>query len=1364
MELRTIVKSVRVSLLMLSVAAMTLGGCGKKRSKEFVQGDGEHINAISEFDGKTFTMTTGEKLFKGETSRADTLEVLDGFKDVNSLDSVAFDIPSSLLEGLDLSDFHFYGKENHTYEVQYKLTDNMIILSKVAPQEDIPSQEMTYAESLGNGRYAVPMLGLPVSYATVEEVKDAKGKDTRRIATFGKKFKNEATHFKADQNAITYFKTEPKLDLLKADFFNSTDEWYYTKTLIGRPINSEETLGEQLAALRMKFVRTNNSILGVDLNIAPEQTVLDPEKTVIALEIPVEWADFKLTTTGAAAFLEETKITNGTPGARFWANRAYGLLDFNNADRLQMSQTQENKLEKLEISENYISFTIYQSSTGFTYQYSMVKAKKPVEGQVLYGDDKENFHFFADLRKVINGSLNTQVSDIEKLVHTQRIYPDNGEIVFHISKNTPEIPAYIQSIKDAVQAWDDAFAKADVGIRVRLADKRVELGDVRYHKIIFYGYEIDAGNLLGVGPSVGDSRTGEVFSASTHIFLRTYREGLIRNIRSYLRDQLGLYKDKRITGIEAFDKAEGEVIRAGALVMAGNSVKTADFDGYMATKYPQYVTQKVKSPVDVVTSSKIPVVDQFDAKTLYDLVSPAKSCSFASIAASANSFKRLEERCLGGKTALSDYVDRLKAANQSSDEVVYNVDGEHDAILACANVMMQEQLFSTLVHEMGHNFGLGHNFAASSDAKNFPRNDKGEVVSPYSSVMDYPDDDFDNFHQVGPYDVAAIRYLYGRKAETEDGEIIAIPREKSIKTTMAELGKKPRAFRVCNDVEAGLNGTDMFLDPMCARWDVGANPVEVTRWAIAQIHAGHILNGYLYNNRTMWSASGSTYFDRLRRIYEQWRYLIENRVNGRYLTAFATGDDYHAAMKKIVDEEAARGNTTYRDYYEASRMIYEFARDIVFQPIRFCVLQGEGRQPTPIEFIRLRSKIFETKNETVQTCEQAKPHLPDLMALGFMGGPEVLPQQFELNQAGSNLQPLELTLDPNEMASRIKRSGFEDWDGVNFGLNPIYAQGIMNLKNGAMGLLFDRAPRLVTGARRNFLPAMVDEPGNRQEIANLVRDRILKGESWSRLGFKDLNGFIPAFAESRNLNNILVFNMLKLTDGPESTGQFRAQFSTTRYNNFDINSGTSDIIDIISRGDSYWYNLGVLSVGRRGTYAHEILTKLNRLEQAYRVGAYRAANRPLEGELVTANNDGEFQLALQAQIDGLKGEGSDELTTEQQVSASLAALVQSMVTFSLYPQNDQVVAFARLLQTDLAAAAAGGASVDLMAVASGAVKKFFQGNLGNTIRFEMAFSQADPENFDAQSQFLRAGAVGSWDDMLGIDTGNNTFANRPREE
>ena len=84
-------------------------------------------------------------------------------------------------------------------------------------------------------------------------------------------------------------------------------------------------------------------------------------------------------------------------------------------------------------------------------------------------------------------------------------------------------------------------------------------------------------------------------------------------------------------------------------------------------------------------------------------------------------------------------------------------------------------VMSTLSHELGHAFGLMHNFKGSTDAANYEFADATEKTGRnYSSIMDYMSDAEMAYKGPGPYDMHAIRAGYTGFIELSPG-ILANP-------------------------------------------------------------------------------------------------------------------------------------------------------------------------------------------------------------------------------------------------------------------------------------------------------------------------------------------------------------------------------------------------------------------------------------------------------------------------------------------------------------------------------------------------------------------------------------------------------------
>mgnify|MGYP006271139125 CR=1 FL=1 len=263
---------------------------------------------------------------------------------------------------------------------------------------------------------------------------------------------------------------------------------------------------------------------------------------------------------------------------------------------------------------------------------------------------------------------------------------------------------------------------------------------------------------------------------------------------------------------------------------------------------------------------------------------------------------------------------------------------------------LKEEVFkAVMLHEVGHNVGLRHNFEGTWDAVNFPdtfwelettaglsEEGKLEARQPeykYSSIMDYHGRVNGDFHGLGKYDAAAIAFGYGQLVE-----IFA--------DTSVQGGDALREFRFANDYRDLLTGDDPYFDsleqlssrdyveldwtqpelsrdqlraitesevpykfcsdefvnmiPTCRSFDMGANPLEQMAAATARYKNYWVFDRFLRNrvvldqNRALTPAQMA--FDTASQIYKYW-YLYNSQDPDFYetergqemISAFAQG-------------------------------------------------------------------------------------------------------------------------------------------------------------------------------------------------------------------------------------------------------------------------------------------------------------------------------------------------------------------------------------------------------------------------------------------------------------------------------------------
>lgn len=195
------------------------------------------------------------------------------------------------------------------------------------------------------------------------------------------------------------------------------------------------------------------------------------------------------------------------------------------------------------------------------------------------------------------------------------------------------------------------------------------------------------------------------------------------------------------------------------------------------------------------------------------------------------------------------------------------------------NLMLnfKQAVMSTLSHELGHAFGLLHNFTGSTDVANYEFSGE-ETNRNYSSIMDYMSDIEQHYAGPGPYDVQAVRAAY-------TGLVPVNPNVQAIDaTTLQNLSTKVKAGEIklvkgstgllvsIDDAVKALGATSLIhfnkdtvnpknllqhfaqchdgivgSDIMCARFDNGGSPQEIVQNKIADYARSYANRYYVYD-------------------------------------------------------------------------------------------------------------------------------------------------------------------------------------------------------------------------------------------------------------------------------------------------------------------------------------------------------------------------------------------------------------------------------------------------------------------------------------------------------------------------------------
>jgi hypothetical protein len=1042
------------SILALLMINLLLAACNgkvplvpQKRADAFPQGMGQNLLAISEYDNKAFQLTTHESLGKHTSTKAE-LVISDSQSLITQFDFVKVTSESDLV-----GEIPFIGKVNHKYEMKMELDESYLKIFKIGLPNEIPISEHSIATKLSDGRLKIPVLGYAVrGYYAVEHALDDDNKKTHRLLEMPKNSKSEATHFKIDKNAVELFRAQAKTELFPADLFQG--DWYFSETITGISDKKEESFilgfgltsdGEFKDSTKVRLSKNHDSIRAINLNVDGRIDINQEINQSVAFEIPARWVSYKISKNGTGLGLSEEEDSTIS-----WEKREYVLLDLS-ATSSQLNQSRHSKLIDIEISKNFISYTLHNTEKNYRIKYSFLKAgQRNYKSQLALKEDQRKFGYFSKTREFARTSDQYRQSDLQKNTFIQRFNP-NKDIVFHFSKTTPQWLR--DSAVKVIEGWNSAFEAAGAKSKVIIdTTKDVNLGDTRYN-IINLIETLNAGDLFGIAGTIVDPQTGEVISGTANVHITPIKESVVSKVREYILSKINALDDKYV-----FSKDSGYPSqKISALSPKLKGIASSVADALSGTdKLQADLKKSLLNKVNFKSSNYPQLNDSF---------------FFADNYFAADLFQQIEKTC----PKVNAFISKINADREAGRASEMNTAEEQSAIESCVTLLTQEKMMGTLAHELGHTFGLRHNFYASNDSANFSKSTIDGSVIKSSSVMEYPSFEEDRLVNPGPYDVAAIRFGYTNSIEI-DGEnsprIMKLSENLQIDSQLKAKGVKARSFKFCTDEDVD----QVNIDPMCARHDHGTTPLEVVKGIINNYNSTVALHFNRFDRAI--SPAGAQYFTGenisqrifystfvpLKMFYDKWRsHLSQYAGHGNEYLEKLSPSEYQALLKRMSED--ARYKEVFNQYYPASRTVYGFLKQLVFLPIKQCVTENDKQQARVIPLEIIRKEIFANTGKSVHSCSND----------------EVLKML-----AAKNLK-------------LVAETGYFS-DDFKFDISPealFEANDIIGMKYSrlfAMITLVERIPSLnALNLSQGFSPNFSDEPDLRADLERSVVTRIVGG-------------------------------------------------------------------------------------------------------------------------------------------------------------------------------------------------------------------------------------------------------------------------------
>ncbi|MGZ3769687.1 MAG: zinc-dependent metalloprotease [Bdellovibrio sp.] len=606
--------------------------------------------------------------------------------------------------------------------------------------------------------------------------------------------------------------------------------------------------------------------------------------------------------------------------------------------------------------------------TQIIYHYSFTKLNSiasPNYQPVVYpAMDEDAFGFFTSQNRKYD--VDFSHSEASKFNYMNRWNPEKKEIVYYLSDNfnKPEF-------KEIKEATYQAFAKVNNGLEAAGLENRLILkepehkvpGDVRNSMIVLVEDPI-AGGPLGYGPTAANPRTGEILSGRVALYYGNYMQNIryvydevVRELRNRKQQEKQASQDASKPATES--NTDNAKIQLSAQlkyqtklasfmqnVTAGKLVKTVKNKSLQSKEVNTVSRQKAAFAKNSLSKASLPL-SKLNAKNT--LVSDQKSTArdrlsamskYCNYPAELFPFNEILKNTLQSKLGTE-----LKLWNDLSSE-------ERKTVMA---IIMPEVWLPTLVHELGHNMGLRHNFAGSEDKANFYTQEELNKMGvkheiPYSSVMDYGYSELNLLPTLGKYDIAALRFGYKREVDTKDGKTL------TVKTTLKDLANDLKKSSQKNqDDEDSENFEPPFkrysycsdehveVNPNCKRFDKGTNLVEIVDYLIKSYDEMYTTRNFRNGRENFSKARDGAYYGF---IWDQFMYI--RAFMERYESIKA---DAHVSD----DDKAWQTNPFLKQLKEAAIKSGQFFIKVLQTPDTMCAIASKDKPEEILGFQRLET-------------------------------------------------------------------------------------------------------------------------------------------------------------------------------------------------------------------------------------------------------------------------------------------------------------------------------------------------------------------------------------------------------------------------
>ena len=920
---------------------------------DFRQGQDDSLYGKVCLEGKRLVIKTEKTGEPVSDSRAIPTKATEGFRLEGKLDFVGkfHNVPYKFVKGkgddkhiewlggfLPKDTEFFKGALGTEYQIIFKIMGNYLVLFKASKKlSDIPHTYRTSCLKANNssdgecfansGWYMVPFVGYPVRHCKAElEVNEDTGVKgyLSRLVCDNKVTADKAPYIRVLDNSAVPYKYIEKKDLYPASYFEG--RWFFSSGVIEGPSREGHLPPSDAFLVEMKKRPGKMEFNDISGNV--EERLQN-----VKYELPVQWLEFEMNYDGSAFTNFAEKVNNKGKNE---INRSYLAIDFPKIASASditgnFCGIKKGAIIDFLVSDDYFSYVVERSiSFPENRQIELPNGTTASMPSCDHGNFKKLKFKYSFLR--------------EKALDSKGFSPKFLHEKFHNHFYGTMFTAPQKARQEGEYKEKEAFSHVRaIQFNTSLnTEKELKSGE----KIIKWHFSKNTAK---------EKNYRDVARQAVAIFNRAfeiiYKDSPDKKVKVVLAEEEG---DKdlgdlryNIINMVLTKNLSDEGNSAGILLGYAPSYvypDTGQIIGATANLFVQSIEDQYnKSVRDYIRYEIFQKGKESRSGVPYDIVSPYLRY-------------KIENQC--DKTL--KFISQAKKDKDIIGNPRKNLN-DTSYILSCGKKLAKEALLSTLLHEMGHNFGLSHNFKASVDKKNyyvdgdelkeyFPMAGDIAVNLKSSSVMDYLPYNVPQMQVLGKYDLAALRFAYRSKIETKDGIINlgdVLDPDELVESTSQK-------YAHCSDF------VTLNEDFLCSRFDYGSTPLEIVNYYISNFWSG-LNKNYRYdslnNNDESIFFSSTIFLGKVILFYKKWLGLRDQYrlSHQKHFARYHVGDERDNVIKKYRDFISIRpeDDEEYKSYFLIRKPIVDFMMQVLFQEDMRCKVHREGREGEKPIFLHL---------------------------------------------------------------------------------------------------------------------------------------------------------------------------------------------------------------------------------------------------------------------------------------------------------------------------------------------------------------------------------------------------------------------------